>query len=159
RYDDERLARLTAGLASQHVEVLRCSRAIDHLHISLRAKLQEPLDSRARMLRPLSLVTVRQQQDNAARLVPLLFPGCYELVNYDLRGVDEAAKLRSPQHKCFRRGDAVAVFETERPRFRQRAVIYLKSRPAGSNRSQRRPFLARLRIGKRGVALAECPSH
>ena len=44
------------------VEVLRGRRAVDDADVLLRGELEEPLESRARVLRAVALVAVRQQQ-------------------------------------------------------------------------------------------------
>ena len=77
REDDQRLAhaaavRAAVHLAPQQVEVLRRRGAVAHLHVVLGAQREEALDARARMLRALAFVAVRQQQHQAARLSPLL---------------------------------------------------------------------------------------
>ena len=81
------------------------------------------------MLRPLTFVAVWQQQPDTGRLVPLLFARRDELIDNDLSRVDEIAELSLPQHQRGRRRDAVAVFEPQRARFAQRAVVDLVFRP------------------------------
>ena len=49
-------------LAPQQVEILRRGRAVGDAQIILGGELQEALQPRAGMLRPLALVAVRQQQ-------------------------------------------------------------------------------------------------
>jgi len=49
------------------------------------------------VVRPLALVAVRQQQDHAGLLAPLLLAGADELVDDRLRAVREVAELRLPQ--------------------------------------------------------------
>ena len=56
---------------AQQVEVRGGRRGIGHAHVVLGAEGQEALDARARVLGPLALVAVRQQQHEAARLAPL----------------------------------------------------------------------------------------
>ena len=63
------------------------------------AELEEPLEPRARVLRALSLVAVRQQQHDARVLPPLRAVGGDELVDDRLRDVHEVAELRLPQHE------------------------------------------------------------
>src|SRR5713226_9234202 len=106
------------------------------------------------MLRALTLIAVRQQEPDTGRLVPLLFARCDELIDNDLSGVDEVAKLSFPQHQRGRRRDAVAVFEPERARFAQRAVIDFVFRPV-RKLSERRPLFAGLRVGECRVTMAE----
>src|SRR5215216_4462976 len=60
RYQNERLAYVLPRLAAQHMKILSGGRAVDHLHVLLRAELQEPLDARARMLGPLPFIPVGQ---------------------------------------------------------------------------------------------------
>jgi len=53
RHDDERARRHVERLLAQQVEVLRRRRAVDDADVLLCRELQEPLESRARMLGPL----------------------------------------------------------------------------------------------------------
>ena len=65
--------------------------------VLLRAELEEPLQPRARVLGAVPLVAVRQQQRQARRLLPLRAARDDELVDHDLRAVDEVAELRLPE--------------------------------------------------------------
>ena len=94
--DDERLAPGEQRLAAQQVEVLRRGRGLADLHVVLGAELEVALDAGARVLRPLPLVAVRQQQHDAGEQVPLVLAGGDELVDDDLRAVGEVAELRLP---------------------------------------------------------------
>ncbi len=85
------------------------------LNIVLRRELQIPLDAGAGVLRSLAFVAVRQQHDESGQQVPLGFAGGNELVDDDLRAVDEVSELRFPQHQRFGEIAGVAVLEAEAP--------------------------------------------
>ena len=89
-------------LAAQNVEVLRRRGRIRHEHVVLRAQLQEALETRARVLRPLPFVAVRQQHHDARVLPPLRAVRRDELIDDALRDVREVAVLRLPQHERIR---------------------------------------------------------
>src|SRR3546814_1180575 len=57
-------------LSPQQVEVLCPVRRHDDLDVFPRGEIQESLQASARVLGPLALVAVRQQQDESARLRP-----------------------------------------------------------------------------------------
>ena len=69
-------------------------------HVGVGGGLQEALEPRARMLGPLPFVAVRQQQHQRRRQAPLGSARGDELVEDDLRAVDEVAVLRFPQHQA-----------------------------------------------------------
>src|SRR5207237_6271670 len=96
RHDDQRLAEGLAHLPPQHVEHLRRRRRHAHLHVVLRAQLQEALEARRGMLGPGPLVAVRQQQREATEALPLGLARADELVDDDLRTVADAASRGLP---------------------------------------------------------------
>ena len=102
------------------MEVLRRRRRVRDADVLLRSELEEALEARARVLRPVPFVSVRQQQRQARHLAPLRHACDDELVDHDLRAVDEVPELRLPQHERLRRRDRVAVLEPERSVLRQR---------------------------------------
>src|SRR5690606_39142704 len=61
REDDERLPVLPQRLEPQQVEVLRGRRAVGDRHRPFAGELEVALDARARVLRALTLVPVRQE--------------------------------------------------------------------------------------------------
>src|SRR5258708_22235805 len=107
------------------MEVLRRRRGDGDADVAVGAQLQEALEPRTGMLRPLALVAVRQQQRQPRARAPLRLARGDELVDDDLRAVDEVAELRLPEHQRVRRGGAVAVLETDRRGLAQRAVVQL----------------------------------
>ena len=117
-------------LPPQQVEVLRRGRAVGDAHVDVGRRLQEPLEPRARMIGPLALVAVRQQQHERRRQAPLGAARRDELVEHDLRAVDEVAVLRFPQHEPPRLLDVVAELEAERGVLGERAVVDLERRLA-----------------------------
>ena len=70
----------SARLAPQQVEVLRRRRAVRDAHVDVGGQLQEPFRPRARVVRPLAFVAVRQQQHERRLLPPLGAGRQHELV-------------------------------------------------------------------------------
>ena len=103
-------------------------RGIRDAQVAFGGELQEALEPRARMFRPLAFVAVRQQQRQARGLTPLRLTRGDELIDDDLRAVDEVAELRFPQHQRLRHRRRVAVFETDARVFRKRPVVNLEAR-------------------------------
>ena len=122
RHDDQRLAERPHHLPAQHVEHLRGRGRHAHLHVVLGAELQEALEARGRMFRPLPFVTVRQEQREPAVAAPLRFARRNELVDDHLRAVGEVAELAFPDDEAIGIGDRVAVLEAEHGFFRQQRI-------------------------------------
>ena len=120
RHHDERSRRRVERLPADEVEVLGGRRAVRDADVLLRGELEEALQARARVLGPVPLVAVREEQGQARGLSPLREAGDDELVDDDLRAVDEVAELRLPEDERVRRGDRVAVLEGERGELGQR---------------------------------------
>ena len=153
--DDERLLVGVAPLPPQQVEVGRRRRRIGDAHVALGAESQEALDARARVLRALALVAVRQQEREAARLAPLRLGAGEELVDDDLRPVDEVAELRLPHHECPVVGHRVAVLEAEDGLLREERVVHLEVRAGRRDRVQRHVLPGVLHVVQHRVALRE----
>src|SRR5436305_14889062 len=98
------------------------------LHVVLGAELQVALQARRRVLRPLPLEAVREQEDEARGLLPLVNAGRDEGVYDDLRAVPEVAELRLPTDERVARHDRVAVLEADHSLLRERAVEDLDER-------------------------------
>ena len=92
---------------------------------------------------PLPFVAVRQQKRQACRLTPLREARDDELVDHDLRAVDEVAELRFPEHERLRCRDRVAVLESEARILRKRRVVDLEGRRGVVEVLQRRERLRR----------------
>src|SRR2546430_398593 len=140
------------------MKVLRRRRWITDLQIILGAELQISFESRAGMLRSLSLITMRQQNDQTRRLLPLIFRSSDVLIDDRLGAIGEVAELCLPQNQRLMRDHRVAVFEAEHTFFGKRTVKNIETRGRIFLRAQfrkRRPGLASLRIVQNGVALAE----
>ena len=108
------------------MEVLGRRRAVRDADVLLRAELEEALEPRARVLGAVPLVAVRQEQRQPRRLLPLRAARDDELVDHDLRAVDEVAELRLPEDERVRGRDRVAVLEAERRVLRERGVVDLE---------------------------------
>ena len=65
REDDQRAARAGVRLTAQQVKVRSGCRGPRDRHVVFGGHLQEPFDSSRRVVRPLALVAVRQQQHHA----------------------------------------------------------------------------------------------
>ena len=134
RHQDQRLAEVALHLAAQDVEVVGRRRAVGDLHVVFGAKLQEALEPRRGVLRPLAFIAMRQQADEARHAQPLALARRDELVDDDLRAVGEIAELRFPQGQRLRLGQRIAVFEAEHRLFREHRVDDLVARPAPATR-------------------------
>src|SRR5581483_4714651 len=110
-HDDERLAELAVHLAAEEVEVLGGGGRVADLDVVLGAELEPALEPRARVLRPLPLVAVREQHDEPAHPLPLRLRARDELVDDHLRAVREVAELRLPHDELPRVGEAHAELE------------------------------------------------
>jgi hypothetical protein len=96
------------------VKVLRWGGAVGDPDVALGRQVKKASHAGARMLRTLTLVSVGQQQGEASRETPLGQPGGYELIDDNLRRVDEVAELRLPEDQGLGSRHAVAILETER---------------------------------------------
>ena len=97
RHHDQRLAERAQHLAAQQVEDLRRRGRHADLDVVLGAQLQEALEARRGVLRPLALVAVRQQHHQPAEPAPLGLGRGDELVDDHLGAVGEVAELAPPR--------------------------------------------------------------
>ena len=104
-------------LALDRVEVRR-----DDVRV-LVAVLQEPLDAAGRVFGALALVPVRQEDDESRLAHPLGLARAEELVDDDLRAVDEVAELRLPDAQDVGGLVRVAELEAEDAVLREEAVV------------------------------------
>ena len=148
---DEQQRRLPA----QQVEVLRRGRAVGDADVDVGRQLQEALRPRAGVIRSLTFVRVRQQQHERRPLPPLAARRDEELVDDDLRAVDEVAVLRFPDHQPRRLLHVVAVLEAEDRVLGQRAVVNLEGGARLRQRLQRHVRAAGRHVVQHGVAVAE----
>ena len=105
------------------------------------------------MLGPLTLVTVRQQQDETAHAQPFSLARAEELVDNHLCAIGEVAELRLPQDKGGGVGEAVAVFEPDHRRFGKWAVDNLERRLPRADVIDRDIARFGLLVDQHGVAL------
>ncbi|GBD41382.1 hypothetical protein HRbin39_00763 [bacterium HR39] len=155
REDDQGFTEVTVQLPPQHVEEVGRSRAVADLHVVLGVELQEALDARRAVLRPLPLVAVRQQAHQPRHAQPLALAGADELVEVDLSAVGEVAELRLPDGEAVGIGDGVAVLEPQHALLREHAVDDLHRRLVGCEmREGDVPLLGGL-VDDDGVALGE----
>ena len=146
REDDERAARTGVGLTAQQVEVRGRRRRARERHVVLGGELQVALDARRRVVGPLALVAVRQQQHEAGALAPLLLGARDELVDDDLRAVGEVAELRLPDHERVGPLDRVAVLEGHRRVLAEQRVVDREPRLGVGEVRERQPLLAVLAV-------------
>src|SRR5205085_7110706 len=100
-------------LPPQQVEELAGRRAVRDPDVLLRRKLEEALEAPARVLGPVALVAVRQEERQPRRLPPLREARDEELVDDDLRAVHEVAELGLPEDERLGRRDRVPVLEAD----------------------------------------------
>src|ERR1700722_9820977 len=93
------------------MKILRRKRRVAHLDVSLRSKLQKTLQPSAGVLRPLSLITMRQRQNNAAHPLPFGLCGTNELIHDGLGHINEITELSFPDNEILGVGRAVAILE------------------------------------------------
>ena len=122
REHDERLPPVAYHLAAEAVEVLGRRRRRDDLHVVFGGEEQEPFEAGARVLGAFAFECVRQEQHDAAEAAPLVFGAADELIDDHLGGVDEVAVLGFPENEAFGVVERVAVLETHRAGFAERAV-------------------------------------
>ena len=122
REHDERLAPVAYHLPAKAVEVLGRRRWRDDLEIVFGGEEQESFEAGARMLGAFAFEGVRQEQHDAAEAAPLVFGTGDELVDDHLGRVDEVAELGFPEDEAFGVVERVAVLETQRAGFAERAV-------------------------------------
>ena len=137
------------------MEVVGRRRAVGDLHVVFGAELQEALEPRRGMLRSLALVAVRQEHHQRRHAQPLALARRDELVDDDLRAVDEVAELRLPEHQRVRLGERVAVLEAEHRLLRQHRVDDLEARLVGREVVERDVALLGLLVVEHRVALRE----
>ena len=152
---DQRARRGVERLPAEQVEVLGRRRAVRDADVLLRAELEEALEPRARVLRAVPLVAVRQQQRQPRGLLPLRAARDDELVDDDLRAVDEVAELRLPEDERVRGRDRVAVLEAERRVLRERRVVDLERGVRPGQVLDRGDGLAGARVVEHEVAVRE----
>src|SRR6185369_10153048 len=140
------------------MKILRRCRRITDLEIVLRTQLQVALEACARMLRSLSLVTMRQQHSEPRSLFPLVFGSGDVLIDDRLCTISEITKLRFPKHEGGFVDDCVAILKSEHALFRQRTIKHIKARFRIRLRTQlrqRRPCFAGLRVVKHSMTLTK----
>ena len=137
------------------MEVLPGGGRIRHVHIPFRAQLQEALESRARVLRPLPLEPMREQEDDARILPPLRPVRGEELIDDRLRDVGEVAELRFPEHEVFRRGCTEPVLEAQYRRLREGTVVDLERRARLRQLGERRVRVTTVHVMEHGLTMRE----
>ena len=155
RHDDERPARTARGLAAQQVVELRRRRDVGDAEVVVGRELQEALEPRRGVLRPVALVAVRQEQREPRGHAPLGAARRDELVDQHLRAVGEVAELGLPDHERVAPRDRVAVLEAEAGRLGERRVVHLEARLGVGEVLHRRVALARVHVVQHEVAVRE----
>ena len=155
READQRLAPLAQSLTAQQVEVLRGRRRLADLHVIACAQLQIAFYAGAGVLRPLALIAVRQQQDEAAEQTPLFLAGADELVNDDLRPVGEVAKLCFPKGQRLREVTAEAILVPEDCGLAQLRVVDFDACLRGRQMIKRHVFALVLNVYQAAMAMIE----
>src|SRR5438309_729400 len=117
RHDDQRFAPGSQGLAAQQMKVLGWRRRISDLDVIAGSELQEALEPGARMFRPLSFQSMRQQHYQPAQALPFILGAGDELIDNRLCCVPEISVLRLPKNQTIRAVERVTVFESEHASF------------------------------------------
>ncbi len=110
------------------MEILRGSGAVTDLNIVFGGELEEALDARTGVLRTLTFEAVRQEQNEAARLIPLGFRRDDELIDNNLRAIHKVAELRFPHDQRERIGNTVPEFIAHGGKFAEEAIHHLELR-------------------------------
>src|SRR5579872_5343644 len=158
-HDHQRLAPATQHLPAEKMEILRRGGWINHLDVLLRREREKAFETRTGMFGAAPFKTVRQQEDQARQPTPLVFRADNELIDNDLRGVDEVAILRLPENQAFGRIQAVTIIETKNTSFGQRAVEDIDRRLVRREMLQWHVRMTILVIIKDGMPLAEGASR
>src|SRR6188474_902724 len=110
------------------------------------------------MLRPLPLVAVRQQANEARHAQPFALTRRDKLVENDLRAVGKVAELRFPQGQGTRLCGGIAIFEAEHGFFREARIEHLEARLWITEMVERRVAFLAILIEKHGMPLRESAS-
>ena len=102
-----------------------------------------------------ALVTVRQEQHEAAEALPLGLTRTDELVDDDLRAVGEIAVLGLPDHQTVRLGRGIAVLEPHDGLFRQHGVEHLHARLMLADMLQRQEGVVGILVVQHRVPMEE----
>ena len=100
------------------MKILRRRRRLADLNIVFPRQLQKSLNPRARMLGPLTFISMGQQHHQSRRQIPFIFAGADELIDDHLRAIREITELRFPRDQRFWIIAAIAILETQDTRFR-----------------------------------------
>ena len=112
-------------LAAQNVEVIRGRRAIGNLHIVVGTKLKKAFGPRRGMFGPLTFIAMREEKHETRHAQPFHFARGNELIDHNLRAVREIAELRFPKDQRLGLREAIAIFESEHGRLRQKRIVNL----------------------------------
>src|SRR5262245_15956020 len=151
--ENERTGLGVERLAAKDVEVLGSRRTVDDADVLLRCELHETLEAGARMLGPVALVPMWEQQGQPRALVPLREARDDELVDHHLRRVDEVPELGLPEYEGRRAHDRIPVLEPERTDLGERGVVDLHRRRRGRQVRKRRVDASALVVVQNEVAM------
>ena len=151
--DDERPPLGPPHLCAQQVEVLGRGRRLGDPEVAPGGQGQEPLDPGRGVLGTLSLVPVRQQQDQSGRWPHLSSAATRKLSTMISRAVPEVAELRLPGHQVVDRIDRVAVLEADGGVLRQQRVE--DGEPPGADVGEGDELLAGHVVDQHRVTLRE----
>lgn len=137
--NNKRLAERSPDLASQQVEELRSSGALNKREVLVHCDLaftqiligvlisrvtesQEALNAARGMFRARTIITMREEHDETGLDVPLGLTRRYELINHDLCAVCKVAKLSLPEDKSVRIGLGIPLLKAKHCVLRQMRV-------------------------------------
>ena len=115
---------LAFHLASKDVEELCRTGEVADLNVVFGAGLEEAFEACRGVLGALAFVAVGKEHDDATEATPLRFGTGDELVDDDLRTVDEVSELGFPDAEHLREVEGVAVVETEDGGFGKQRVMH-----------------------------------
>src|SRR3954453_10388732 len=127
REHNKRLPPIAFHLPTQAMEILSGRGGSHDLQIVFRRKEEEPFKPGARVFGSFAFERVWQQEHKAAEAPPLVFGARNKLIDDDLSSVHEVAILGFPKDEAFGVVERIAVFETHRARFAERAVDHLNA--------------------------------
>src|ERR1700758_3324870 len=109
------------------MKILGRRRQIANLDIILCAKLQKSLKSCTGMFRALTFVSMRKEQNDAARSLPFRLRTDDKLIDHHLGAIHEIAELCFPEAEHVRIVHRISVVEPQNGSFGKHAVINAKT--------------------------------
>jgi hypothetical protein len=151
----QRFAPSPQCLPAQKVKVLPGRGRLANLDVVFGSKLEESLHPRTRVFRTLSLVAVREEQNQSGQEAPLVLPGRDKLVQNNLGAVGKIAELSLPADERLGVIAAVTVLEADRRGLGQRRVVNRETGLSVLESIERDVFFSGLHVEENRVAVVE----